>query len=180
MSKYVITTKRLGLRNWQDDDLSLAHAMNSDENVMKFFPQVWSMQQTKNFISGMQIHFKRYGFSYFAVDRLDTNTFIGFVGLMHQTYATGFDPFIDIGWRLLPEAWGHGFATEGATACLDFAFSELNLPEIYAIAPELNKKSQRVMQKIGMREYTHFEHPKIEENHPLRNCVAYRIEANQL
>jgi len=175
MSKYSIITDRLGLRNWEEKDSQLAHKMNADVRVMEFFPSNWSLEQTTAFILRMKIHYEKHNFCYFAVDRLDTNTFIGFIGLMHQTYETGFNPFIDIGWRLLPEAWGNGFATEGAKGCVKYAFTILNLPYVYAIAPKLNKKSQRVMQKIGMHEHIYFKHPNIDENDPLCECVAHRI-----
>jgi len=180
MSNYLITTDRLGLRGWEESDLELAYKMCSNERVMEFFPRCLTLHENKNFIDRMKTHHNQYGFCYFAVDRLDTNSFIGFIGLMHQTYETGFDPFIDLGWRLLPEAWGKGFASEGAQACVDFAFSKLDLPQLFAIAPKLNKKSQRVMQKIGMQEYTHFKHPKIEESNPLSKCVAYKIKKSHL
>jgi len=175
MEKYIIKTSRLGLRNWQDSDIENATMMNADMAVMEFFPNIWSRQETEKFIKRMQTHFSEHGFCYFAVDELNTGNFIGFTGLLHQTYQTNFTPFIDIGWRLMPNAWGKGFATEGANACLNYAFHTLNLPTIFAIAPELNLKSQKVMQKIGMTEYAHFIHPKIDPGNPLKKCVAYRI-----
>ncbi len=175
MSEYTIRTKRLGLRNWKENDLTPSYKMCSDKQVMEFFPRCLTLAETQNFIDRMKDHFTTYGFCYFAVDRLDTNTFIGFIGLMKQSYHTPFSPFIDIGWRLLPEAWGNGYATEGALACLDYAFNELRLTEVYAVAPILNKKSRNVMHKIGMHECAHFEHPKIDSNDPLCRCVAYKL-----
>ncbi len=175
MKDYHIITPRLGLRNWRDADINLAHKMNSNTVVMEYFPKTWSLKETCSFVDRMKDHYDQYGFCYFAVDRLDTNSFIGFIGLMHQTYKTGFDPFIDIGWRLIPEAWGHGFATEGAQACLHFAFTKLLVDKVYAVAPQSNKKSQRVMQKIGMHEHQDFDHPNISKDDPLHKCIAYQI-----
>lgn len=174
MTNYIIKTERLGLRNWQTKDIAPAKLMNANEAVMEFFPSIWSQKQTEYFIQKMRKHFRKHAFCYFAVDELKTGKFIGFIGLMNQTYTTPFAPFIDIGWRLLPEAWGNGFATEGAKACLDFASVELKLNEVYAIAPALNKKSQRVMEKLGMKFQSTFTHPKIDKNDPLRECVAYK------
>lgn len=175
MSNYSIKTKRLGLRNWQAKDIEPATLMNADKAVMEFFPNTLTQQQTESFIKRMQLQFNERGFCYFAVDRLDTNQFIGFIGLSYQTYESVFTPCVDVGWRLLPEAWGNGFAIEGAKACLNFAFAELHLDAVYAIAPELNKKSQYVMQKLRMNAHTHFEHPNIDANNPLRKCVTYKI-----
>ena len=180
MSNYIIKTERLGLRNWQTKDISLAGKMNANKYVMEFFPNTWSQKQTEDFIQRMKKHFRRHGFCYFAAERLDTKEFIGFIGLMNQTYKTPFAPFVDIGWRLTPEAWKNGFATEGAKACLDFAFSRLNLDKVYAIAPELNIKSQHIMRKIGMRKHIHFEHPKLAVDEPLKKCVVYEISADKV
>ena len=117
---------------------------------------------------------------FFAVDRLDTNEFIGFIGLNTQTFESDFTPSIEIGWRLLQSQWGNGFATEGAKACLDFAFTELNLNVIYSVTPILNIKSQNVMKKLNMKEYTHFEHPSLDKNSDLRKCIVYKIEKSNL
>lgn len=175
MSEYIIKTNRLGLRNWHKKDIISATRMNADKAVREFFPNTMSQQETEEFIKKMQQHFINYRYCYFAVDELASQEFIGFIGLSNQTFKSQFTPCVDIGWRLVTKAWGKGYATEGALACLHFAFKTLNLPKVYAIAPELNLKSQRVMQKIGMKEYTRFKHPKIAAENPLKNCVAYRI-----
>lgn len=175
MTNYIIKTERLGLRNWQTKDIAPAKVMNADKTVMEFFPNIWSHKQTEDFIQRMRKHFRKHEFCYFAVDELKTGRFIGFIGLMHQTYNTPFTPFVDVGWRIISKACGQGYATEGAKACINFAFAEMELKELYAIAPELNKKSQRVMQKLGMSFHTHFEHPKLDLNSPLRKCLAYKI-----
>ncbi len=175
MSDYIIKTNRLGLRNWQRKDTISATKMNANNTVREFFPNTMSQIETEAFIKNMQQHFATHGYCYFAVDELETLEFIGFIGLSNQTFKSDFTPCVDIGWRLLPEFWGKGYATEGALACINFAFRTLELKEVYAIAPELNLKSQRIMQKIGMSKYVNFVHPKIDKNNSLRNCVAYRI-----
>ena len=174
MKDYIIQTKRLGLRNWTQHDVLPFANMCADERVMKYFPSTLSKEQTTMLINKMQNHFKEYGYCYFAVDRLDTKDFIGFIGLLNQTYESDFTPCIDIGWRLASHAWGNGFATEGAKACLFYAFNTLKLNEVYAVAPILNKKSQKVMQNIGMHYHLEFVHPKITKSDPLSKCVVYR------
>ena len=52
----------------------------------------------------------------------ETGAFAGFTGLALQTFEAPFNPSVEVGWRLAREAWGHGYATEAATAALDFAF----------------------------------------------------------
>ena len=83
--------------------------------------------------------------------------------------------FIDIGWRLNSNEWNNGYATEGAKKCLDFAFNNLNILKINAIAPIVNVKSEHVMIKIGMSKVRNFIHPKLIENDRLKMCVLYEI-----
>ena len=81
-----------------------------------------------------------------------------------------------IGWRLCENSWGRGYATEGARACLDYAFRQLQLPEIYSFTSLPNRRSERVMQKIGLQKIGEFDHPLVPAGHPLLRHVLYRAE----
>lgn len=74
-------------------------------------------------------------------------------------------------------AWGQGFATEAATACLENGFSAFGLREIVSFTPHQNKPSIAVMRRIGMIRdpADDFNHPSLPANHPLRPHVLYRI-----
>ena len=106
MQDYALTTERLGLRNWADSDLQPFSEMCADERVMEFFPNTLSKDQTNLLFIKMQNHFNEYGYCYFAVDRLDTNEFIGFIGLLNQTYKSEFTPCIDLGLEALSKGMG--------------------------------------------------------------------------
>lgn len=149
--------------------------INSDPHVMEFFPALLSEQETKDFVVRMQSHFHEKGFCYFAVDKLGTSEFIGFIGLMEKTLAAQFTSGIDIGWRLAANEWNQGFASEGAKRCLDFAFDELRLSKVNAIAPALNLKSERIMKKLGMQKVRDFDHPQLIHDLRLKSCVLYEI-----
>lgn len=174
LKKYTIITPRLGLRNWQESDITPMSLLNQDKKVMEFFPATPTLEQTENFIRRMQAQFEKTGYCYYAVDRLDTGNFIGFIGMMYQDYESTFTPAVDIGWRLNQAAWGNGFATEGAKACLTYGFETLELEEIYSVASVINIKSERVMQKIGMEKIDTFDHPKLLKVEHLKTCVLYR------
>ena len=174
---YVIKTERLGLRNWHPDDQAAFAEICANKDVMEFFPTTLNRAQSDALITRFKKHYQKRGYTYFAVDRLDTGAFIGFIGLMLQEYESPFTPSVDIGWRLSPKAWGQGFATEGAKACIDYGFKMLQLKEIYAVAPEINSKSQRVMQKIGMQYHSTFHHPKLNTTNRLNPCVVYHIKS---
>lgn len=56
-----------------------------------------------------------------------------------------FKKAIEIGWRLDKRFWKKGYASEGATACLEYAFNILKMNEIYSFTAVLNQPSEKVM-----------------------------------
>ena len=68
-------------------------------------------------------------------------------------------------------------ATEGAEACLSYAFGELKLKQIVSFTTPLNERSIRVMQRLGMTQRGSFDHPLIPEGHLLRKHVWYCLES---
>ena len=57
----------------------------------------------------------------------------------------------EVGWRLHPDEWGHGYATEAAGAVIGMAFTERNLDVVYAVVKPTNSKSRAVANRLGMR-----------------------------
>lgn len=173
---YLFKSQRLGFRNWEEKDIRKMAVISGDPEVMQYFPATATEKQTRQFIKRMQASYKERGYCYFAVDRLDTGEMLGFIGLMYQDYEVDFTPCVDIGWRLKKSAWRQGFASEGAKACLDFAFHKLNLESVVAVATCVNIPSEGVMQKIGMQKVKEFVHPKMADNERLKDCVLYEIK----
>lgn len=172
-SKYLLTTERLGMRNWQDNDWQSMAAISGDPRVMQHFPSTQSEEHTRSFIERMQQQFNEKGYCYFATELLATQKVIGFIGLSYQDYEASFTPCMDIGWRLSPDVWGQGLATEGAAACLDFGHETLGVKTIHAIATSANKPSIRVMEKIGMHYCGSFQHTLLKDHPDISTCVLY-------
>jgi RimJ/RimL family protein N-acetyltransferase len=84
-------------------------------------------------------------------------------------------PAVEIGWRILPEYWNKGYATEAAEKALWFGHHILKLPEIVSFTAVGNVKSQRIMEKIGMKRCMEkdFLHPRIPDGHILKLHVMY-------
>lgn len=171
---YIFSSERLGFRAWKQEDIDPMQAINSDEQVMEFFSALLTKEQTAVFIERMKRQLAEKGFCYFAVDIMQTKEFIGFIGLSEQHYPADFTPCIDIGWRLKSRVWNQGFATEGAKRCLEYAFEHLDIKEVYSVAPKVNLKSERVMQKIGLQKQYEFGHPLLLNEERLRTCVLYK------
>jgi RimJ/RimL family protein N-acetyltransferase len=91
-----------------------------------------------------------------------------------------FAPAVEVGWRLHPDHWGRGDASEAAVAALAFGFDEAGLHDIVSFTATRNTRSQAVMERIGMTPDTdaNFDHPGLPEGSPLRRHVLYRISAS--
>lgn len=172
-----IETSRLILRPWKDEDLEPFAALNADSRVMKYFPKVLTKEETLEFINILKSKFEKDGFSFMAAELKSTHEFIGMIGLSIPSYTTPFTPCVEIGWRLAFDHWNKGYATEGALACLDCGFHELKLNKIVSFTAVQNLPSRRIMEKIGMTRVQNgdFDHPRLEEGHPLRRHVLYEI-----
>jgi RimJ/RimL family protein N-acetyltransferase len=106
--------------------------------------------------------------------------FIGFVGLQQANTLLPFSPCIEIGWRLDKAFWGKGLASEAAKMSLAYGFRHLQLSEIVSFTATLNKRSEAVMQRIGMQKQSaHFYHPALDPNSELSEHVLYRISRQQ-
>lgn len=173
---YLFVSDRLGFRTWKSADVEALQEINSDTQVMEFFPAVSTLEQTAEFVNRMNKQYKEKGFCYYAVDKLDGNEFIGFIGISEQIFDSEFTPCLDIGWRLKSTEWNKGYASEGATRCLEFARNTLGLHSIYSIAPIVNTKSIHIMKKIGLVKKLEFDHPKLLLNERLKKCVLYSNE----
>lgn len=174
--QYIFTSARLGFRAWRPTDIVPMAAINADTEVMEFFPGTKTLAETEEFIVRMQQQQSDKGYCYYAVDVLSTGLFIGFIGLCYQTFEAPFTPCTDIGWRLQRQAWGRGYATEGAGRCLEYGLNDLRLKDIYAIAPKINTRSVQVMNKIGMQRVGVFVHPLLVGDERLRDCVFYKTQ----
>lgn len=169
-----IETPRLILRDWKEEDLQPFIEMNQDENVMKYFPQTLSAEDTQLLFDRINRHFKDYGFGLYALESKKKGEFIGFTGMQQIPFEADFTPGIEIGWRLKFDKWGKGYATEAASACLDYAKKRLGLYEIYAFTSRWNAISEHIMQKLEMTKVKEFNHPLLPEEHFLCRHVLYR------
>ena len=170
-----LRTDRLLLRQWRESDLEPWAAMNADPEVREHFPDLLTREQSAASVARFQAELDRRGYGWWAVEVLATGEFIGFTGLDPVDDGMPFTG-VEIGWRLARSAWGHGYATEAALACLAFGFETLELPEIVAVTTTTNLRSQAVMRRIGMTRdpADDFDDPNVPDG-PLRRHVLYRI-----
>jgi len=173
----MLTTQRLRLRRWREEDLAAYAALNSDPRVMEFMPKVLNREESDASARRINKNFIKNEFGLWAVEVVGVADFIGFTGLTVPRFEAHFTPCVEIAWRLARAYWGFGFATEGARAARDYGFNHLNLAQIVSFTVPANQRSRNVMARIGM---THspdddFEHPLLPVGHPLRHHVLYRL-----
>lgn len=166
-----LTTERLVLRRWRDDDRAAFHAMNADPVVMATIAPVMSRAESDAFMNRIVQHFADHGFGVWCVE-LDGEV-MGYTGFMVPWFRDG----VEIGWRIRSEYWGRGIAPEGARACLRHGFEQLGFEEIISFTAVTNANSRRVMEKIGLVRVPDedFDHPSVPPGNPLRPHVLYRL-----
>jgi ribosomal-protein-alanine N-acetyltransferase len=174
-----LTTDRLLLRGFRDADLDPFAAINADPVVMEHFVRPQTRAESAVFIDRIRAQWRGHGWGLWALERRDTGAFIGYAGLWPVRFEAAFEPKVEVGWRLAPADWGHGFATEAARAAVAFAFDVLGWPEIASFTAVGNARSRAVMRRIGMHHEPEwdFDHPAVPEGHPVRPHVFYRLRA---
>lgn len=168
---------RLTLRDWRESDREPFAALNADPRVMEHFPSTLDRVSSDALAARLETRLRAQGWGLWAVD-LD-GEFIGFTGLARPSFEAPFMPAVEIGWRLAPHAWGHGYATEAAIAAAAYAFEVLGLDELVSFTTVRNMTSRRVMERIGMThdERDDFDHPNL-VGHPQQRHVLYRLPAS--
>jgi RimJ/RimL family protein N-acetyltransferase len=169
----MIETDRLLLRPWDDSELPLMVRWNADPVLMQHFGATRTPAETEARFRLMQQWQQTLGFSFWALERKADGQVIGNCGLKLVTVPWPEPTDIEIGWMLVRDAWGQGYATEAATAAL--AYGLTRAPRVMAMTTLANRGSWRVMERIGMerRPELDFDHPEVPEGSPHRPHIVY-------
>ena len=144
----VIETDRLLLRTFTPEDAQLIYDLNLDPDVTKY-----TGDPIRNITHAQQVleqvilpQYALYNYGRWAVFVKEGQEFIGWCGLKNRPERGE----IDLGYRFLQSAWGRGYATEAAFACIKYGFEKLHLQRIVGRAMPANSGSLRVLEKCGM------------------------------
>jgi RimJ/RimL family protein N-acetyltransferase len=169
-------TRRLRLRQWRDADRAPFAAMCADPRVMEFLPAPLDRAASDAWVDRLHERIERQGWGQWAVELVKSGRFIGLIGLRAYADEFPFAPCVEIGWRLAPDFWGRGYASEGARACCALGFRLLDLDEIVSFTALPNQRSRAVMERLGMRLAPGtFPHPSMAADSPLREHCLYRL-----
>ncbi len=146
----ILSTARLSLRGIETRDaafiLQLLNSQPFRENIGD--RKLRSLDDAQQYITHhLQASYRQHGFGLWGVEDAVTGRLLGLCGILKRD--TLDDP--DVGYALLPQAFGQGFATEAAGACLRHAKESLGLQRICAIVAPRNQASIHVLEKIGLR-----------------------------
>jgi ribosomal-protein-alanine N-acetyltransferase len=145
----ILETSRLILRPFQAEDIGRLAELMANRDFMRFSLGPYTREQTQTvlqkFLSWNQVGLP----SQFAVIYRSNNPLIGYCGFLHW-HLDGVDE-IEIGYRLDPDYWNRGLASEAAQAVRDHAFRDLTLSKVISLIHPDNIASRRVAEKNGMK-----------------------------
>lgn len=171
-----LSSARVLLREWLESDLQPWIALNQDPENLRFFPRVYTPEESRASFARIGELLAQNEFGLWAAQEKSSGAFMGFVGLAKQDLlGVSFMPCVEIGWRLDKKFWGKGYATESAKVALDYGLKTLGLKEIYSYTAPQNLPSINVMKKIGLRERPElaFAHPNIDGSSPVKQHLVY-------
>ncbi len=169
----ILTTPRLLLRTFRREDLPLYAALNAHPEVARYLGGPLTREDSDEIAEWAQQCYQEEGIGLLAVERREDGQFLGMCGLHHQE---GYPDELEVGWRLAFDHWGHGYATEAATAWLDHAFDTLGAPRVISIADRPNVRSLAVMRRLGMS----FDHEaEVWDNGVSFQAVVYSITGDK-
>ncbi|MFH8406736.1 GNAT family N-acetyltransferase [Streptomyces sp. NPDC018019] len=148
-----LRTPRMRLRRLTEADAPHLVALHGDPDVMRFLgdgkpvPRAEVLERTLPVMLARQGHRNMLG--YRAAEKADTGEFLGWFELVPAN--RGNPGEVELGFRLLPSAWGHGYATEGARALVRAAFTVCGARRVMGTTMAVNTASRRVMEKAGLR-----------------------------
>jgi RimJ/RimL family protein N-acetyltransferase len=143
----VLATPRMRAERLGPEHLAVVAPIFADPRVGATMGGVRTEEEIAAQLADVSAKWERDGFGYWMFFETATGDPIARGGLSR----TEFDglPEVEVGWTVVPERWGEGFATELGAAAIEVAFAELGLPDVVSFTLPGNRASQRVMEKLG-------------------------------
>jgi ribosomal-protein-alanine N-acetyltransferase len=151
--RFITSTQRLTLRELTVDDIDALFEVLGDPVAMEHYPAPKTRSEVAGWIDWARASYERNGFGLWAVERAPDGAFLGDCGPMLQPVEGELVP--EIGYHIVRDEWGRGYATEAAMACRDLVLGELGFKRVVSIVAPENLASRRVAEKVhdSMREF---------------------------
>ena len=146
----ILETGRLQLREFDEGDAAPYYVLGSDPAIIRYTGDpgrgLTSLEHAREVLRSHPISdYQKYGYGRWACVHRASGEVIGFAGLKYLDDLKE----VDLGYRLRPDYWGLGLATEAGRAVVDYGFAQLKLKQIIALVPPENLASARVLDKLG-------------------------------
>ncbi|HVN00790.1 MAG TPA: GNAT family N-acetyltransferase [Caulobacteraceae bacterium] len=141
----VIETERLILRPLEPPDFEPWAAFMTDEEATRYIGGVQSRSQAWRGFMSVAGAWAMDGFAMFSVIEKSSGRWVGRLG----PWMPAEWPGTEVGWGVIRDCWGRGYATEGAAAAIDWAFDQLGWTEVIHCIDPMNAASQRVARRLG-------------------------------
>src|SRR5438105_8463751 len=144
-----LQTDRLTLRMLRESDLDAYAEMCGDAEVMRYIGDGKPLDRGMAWrnLALMVGHWSLRGYGLWAAEERGSGVLVGRIGFWNPDGWPGFE----IGWMLRRSFWGRGYATEGARAALQFAFTRMQRPHVISPIYSENAASIRVARRLGER-----------------------------
>ena len=146
--KIILETRRLKLRELVPDDIDFLAEMLADAEVMRYYPKRLTRELSTEWIERQVARYKTDGHGLWLAEERESGAPVGQVGLVRQTINGAEE--CEVGYLIHQPYWRRSFATEGAQACRDYAFTTLHKPRVISLIRPENAASQGVARHLGM------------------------------
>lgn len=164
-----LETERLTLRPYTSDDVEHVHALMGDAQVMSHFDRTYDRAECRRMLDAYLGWQRDRGYSLLAVERRSDGAFVGQCGLLYWTDVDDRED-VEVAYMLVPQFWGHGYASEAARACRDWAFANLPVDRVVSYIAVENAPSIAVAERNGMRQLK-----RLDQNRFKRPIYVYGI-----
>lgn len=169
---FLIETNRLRLRELNDNDILPLYEILSDPETMKYYPAPYNLGGAEGWINKSRNSYRENGFGLWAIVLKSDEIFIGQCGITY-TDIDG-ENLPEIGYHLNKNFWNQGFATEAASAVLNYGFKNLKIKKIFIHTWVKNVPSIRIAEKIGMMKIKEYD-KHIQKHDMIRRHVVYSM-----
>jgi len=154
--RLITESERLKLLEFTNDEVDLYYQITSNKQVMKFFKKTLDREESQVQLDNIVRQYTKYGYCFWKVLLKPDEHFIGICGLLYQIIDGQVET--EIAYRLLPEYWGVGYATEAAVATREYAKHTLGKKRLISLVLPENIASQNVALRAGASEVDSIQH----------------------
>lgn len=160
----ILETSRLIIRELIPNDAAGILKLDSDPDVHRYLGMklIDNLEEANANIEFIRKQYQKNGVGRWAVITKESNTFVGWAGLkLIDEPVNNRIGYYDLGYRLIKEYWGKGYAKEAAIAVVEYGFKRLALKEIYGMAHVENQASIKIMEGIGFNLLFSFDYQEL-------------------